>query len=127
MTGGESVRLSTDETGLRLSVELQLTYATGVVAGTVMAAYQILAYGRDTGFDSFWKLATASFLATLLEIVRLPSDFTNTPFWKPRPADSPALEAPVQARRGDPHQVDRRPPDSVPVKRAIPPAASTIR
>lgn len=66
-------------------------------------------------------------IATLLEIVRLPSEFTGTPFWKPRPADSPALEAPVQARRGDPHQVDRRPPDSVPVKRAIPPAASTIR
>jgi hypothetical protein len=66
-------------------------------------------------------------IATLLEVVRLPSDFTKTPFWKSPAADPPGAQPPVQARGDDLRQVDRPAADEVPVRRAMPPAASTIR
>ncbi|MBI4867861.1 MAG: hypothetical protein HY816_13015 [Candidatus Wallbacteria bacterium] len=67
--GSPLARPSSLEAGMRLSAELQLTYATGVVAGTLMAAYQIVDYGGETGFEGVWLLYASTFIASVLELV----------------------------------------------------------
>ncbi len=66
-----SPNVTNSEAGLRLSVELQLTYATGVVAGTLMGAYTLVTWGQENVFPSAATAYLAAFLASLLELATI--------------------------------------------------------